>query len=44
MPITATALGSTPFLASRNLRKKSVDDPGALTPTFLPARSLPVEI
>ena len=40
IPITATELGSTPFLASMYFRKKSVDEPGALTPTFLPARSL----
>ena len=39
-PITATELGSTPFLLDRYLRKKSVDEPGAETPTFLPARSL----
>jgi len=31
---------STPFLCSRYLRKKSVEEPGALTPTLLPARSL----
>ncbi len=39
-PITPTEFGSTPFLLSRYLRKKSVDEPGALTPTFLLARSL----
>ena len=31
---------STPFFFNRYLRKKSVEEPGALTPTFLPARSL----
>ena len=39
-PITPTEFGSTPFLLSRYFRKKSVDEPGALTPTFLSARSL----
>ena len=38
--MTATPAGSTPFFFSRNFRKKSVEEPGALTPTFLPARSL----
>lgn len=40
MPTTDTEPASTPFLCSKNLRKKSVDDPGAVTPTILPARSL----
>ena len=40
MPITPTEFGSTPFLLSRYFRKKSVDEPGALTPTFLSLRSL----
>ncbi len=39
-PITATLEASTPFFFRRYLRKKSVEEPGALTPTFLPARSL----
>ena len=39
-PITPTEFGSTPFLLSMYLRKKSVEEPGALTPTFLLARSL----
>jgi len=39
-PITAARLGSISCFRSRYLRKKSVDEPGALTPTFLPARSL----
>ena len=39
-PTTPTVLASTPFFASRYFRKKSVDEPGAETPTFLPARSL----
>src|SRR5262249_8087400 len=39
-PITPTEFGSTPFLLNMYLRKKSVEDPGALTPTFLLARSL----
>ena len=38
--MTATEFGSTPFLLRMYLRKKSVDEPGALTPTFLLARSL----
>jgi hypothetical protein len=40
MPTTPTEFGSTPFLESRYFRKKSVDEPGAETPTLLPARSL----
>src|SRR6478736_2596793 len=39
-PITAVPAGSSPFFLSKYLRKKSVEEPGALTPTFLPARSL----
>ncbi|OIQ67972.1 hypothetical protein GALL_504400 [mine drainage metagenome] len=39
-PMTATLAESTPFFFRRYLRKKSVEEPGALTPTFLPARSL----
>ena len=39
-PITAALVGSRPFFLRRNFRKKSVEEPGALTPTFLPARSL----
>ena len=39
-PITAALVGSRPFFLSRYFRKKSVEEPGALTPTFLPARSL----
>src|SRR3977135_35055 len=39
MPTTATLLGSMPFLRRRYLRKKSVEEPGALTPTVLPTRS-----
>ena len=39
MPITPTEFGSTPFLLSRYFRKKSVEEPGALTPTFLSLRS-----
>ena len=42
--MTATEFGSTPFLLSMYLRKKSVEEPGALTPTFLLARSLIEEI
>ena len=38
--VTATEFGSTPAFLSMYLRKKSVDEPGALTPTFLLARSL----
>ena len=40
MPITPTEFGSTPFFFSMYFRKKSVEEPGALTPTFLLARSL----
>ena len=40
MPITAALAGSCPFFFNRNFRKKSVEEPGAVTPTFLPARSL----
>ena len=40
MPTTPTEFGSTPFLLRRYFRKKSVEEPGALTPTFLSARSL----
>ena len=40
MPTTLAEVGSMPFLASRYFRKKSVDEPGAETPTALPARSL----
>ena len=39
-PITDALVGSRPFFFSRYFRKKSVDEPGALTPIFLPARSL----
>ena len=40
MPTTLVEAGSMPFLASRYFRKKSVEEPGAETPTALPARSL----
>ncbi len=39
MPITPIEFGSTPFLLSRYFRKKSVEEPGALTPILLSLRS-----
>ena len=39
MPTTPTEFGSTPFFFRMNFRKKSVEEPGALTPTFRLARS-----
>ncbi len=38
-PITAVPAGSRPFFFSMYFRKKSVEEPGAETPTALPARS-----
>ena len=38
--MTPTEFGSTPFFFRMYFRKKSVDEPGALTPIFLLARSL----
>ncbi|MCY1240630.1 hypothetical protein D9M72_534850 [compost metagenome] len=39
MADTEASVCCMPFLASRNLMNMSVEEPGAVTPTFLPLRS-----